>query len=309
MSIARELLLWASRSRALAGALRQRAFVARAVARFMPGEELSSALAAARGFAPLGIGTVLTKLGENVATGAEAEAVRDHYLDVLGQIADERLPAHVSVKLTQLGLDVDRELCERALRTLAERAAASGGFLWVDMEDSRYTDVTLDVFGRVSAAWPSVGVCLQAYLRRTPGDLDALLSRRSPPAIRLVKGAYAEPPAAAFPRKRDVDAAYFTLAQRLLERAAQGAARPVFGTHDMRLVERIRARALALRVPSGGYELHLLYGIREDDQRSLAAAGERVRVLVSYGSAWFAWYMRRLAERPANVWFVVRNLI
>jgi len=311
VSIARELLLWASRSRALAGALRQRAFVARAVARFMPGEELSAALAAARRFAPLGIGAVLTKLGENVATGAEAEVVRDHYLDVLGQIADERLPAHVSVKLTQLGLDVDRELCEHALRALAERATALGGFLWVDMEDSRYTDVTLDLFRRVRAGSPSVGVCLQAYLRRTPGDLDALLSRRSPtpPAIRLVKGAYAEPPAAAFPRKRDVDAAYFTLAVRLLERAAQGAARPVFGTHDMRLVERIRASARALRVPSGGYELHLLYGIREDDQRSLAAAGDRVRVLVSYGSAWFAWYMRRLAERPANVWFVVRNLI
>ncbi len=307
MSAARELLLWTSRSRRLAGLLRHRAFVARAVARFMPGEEFSDAVAAARRFAPLGIGTVFTKLGENITTLAEAEAVRDHYLEVLGRIADEALPSQVSVKLTQLGLDVDPAWCGRAVGALAERAAASGGILWIDMEDSHYTDATLDMFRRVRAATPGVGVCLQAYLRRTPADLESLLPLR--PAIRLVKGAYAEPPAVAFPRKQDVDAAYFALATRLLEQAARGAARPVFGTHDMRLVARIGARARELGVPRGTSEYHLLYGIRESDQRALATAGETVRVLISYGSAWFAWYMRRLAERPANVWFVVKNLI
>jgi proline dehydrogenase len=307
VSVARDLLLWASRSPALARNLRHRAFVGRAVARFMPGEEFADALAAARRFAPAGIGTVFTKLGENISTLAEAEAVRDHYLDVLGRIADQRLDAQVSVKLTQLGLDVDRDWCERAVGALAERAAAAGGLLWIDMEDSHYTDVTLDVFRRARAATPDVGVCLQAYLRRTPGDLDSLLPLR--PAIRLVKGAYAEPPAAAFPRKADVDAAYFRLAERLLERAAHGAARPVFGTHDMRLVARIGERAGALGVAPSGYEHHLLYGIREAEQRALAAAGKRVRVLISYGSAWFAWYMRRLAERPANVWFALRMMV
>ncbi len=273
----------------------------------MPGEEFPAAVRAAQRFASLGIGTVFTKLGENVSTLAEAEAVRDHYLDVLAQIAADRLPAHISVKLTQLGLDVDRGWCERAVGALAERADGSGGFVWIDMEDSHYTDVTLDVFRRVRAACASVGVCLQAYLHRTPGDVEALLPLR--PAIRLVKGAYAEPPAVALPRKADLDAAYFALADRLLQGAARGEARPVLGTHDMRLVGRLRARARELGVAPGGYELHLLYGIRADDQRSLAAAGERIRVLISYGSAWFAWYMRRLAERPANVWFVLRNLI
>lgn len=306
MSVARDVLLWASRSRRLAGLLRHRAFVGRAVARFMPGEEFEAAVAAARRFAPSGIGTVFTKLGENVTTLAEAEAVRDHYLEVLGQIAGQALPAHVSVKLTQLGLDVDRAWCEAALRTLASRADATRGFLWIDMEDSSYTDVTLDLYRRVRAATPNVGVCLQAYLRRTPADVESLLPLE--PAIRLVKGAYAEPPGAAYPRKADVDAAYFALAETLLARAARGAALPVFGTHDMRLVARIRARATGLDVPADRFEHHLLYGIREADQRALAAAGAKVRVLISYGAAWFAWYMRRLAERPANVWFAVRMM-
>jgi proline dehydrogenase len=307
VSIARSLLLYASRSQRLAAALRNRRFVGRAVNRFMPGEEFSAALAAARRFADAGIGTVLTQLGENVATLAEAESVQRHYLDALRDIRQAALPAQISVKLTQLGLEVDRAACELALRSLVAGAAETGSTLWIDMEDSSYTDVTLDVFRRVRSEWPNVGVCLQAYLRRTPADLESLLPLE--PAIRLVKGAYAEPPAVAFPRKRDVDAAYYALAGRLLERAAGGKANPVFGTHDMRLVGRIRARAAELGVPPRGCEFHLLYGIRERDQRALAAEGEAVRVLVSYGSAWFAWYMRRLAERPANVWFVLKNLI
>ena len=306
MSLTRRLLLYASRSRRLAAALRTRRFVGRAVARFMPGEELAAALQAARRFAGDGIGTVLTQLGENVTTLAEAEAVRRHYLDVLQDVGRAALPAQVSVKLTQLGLDVNRDACEHALRALAARSAEHGALLWIDMEDSHYTDVTLDLFRKVRADLPNVGVCLQAYLRRTPADLAALLPLE--PAIRLVKGAYAETPAVAYPRKRDVDQAYFALASQLLERAARGAARPVFGTHDMALVARLRARAAELGVPPGAREFHLLYGIREKDQRALAAEGETVRVLISYGSAWFAWYMRRLAERPANLWFVLKNL-
>lgn len=307
LSIARSLLLYASRSQRLAAVLRNRRFVGRAVGRFMPGEDFSAALDAARRFAGAGIGTVLTKLGENVTTLAEAESVQRHYLEALRDIHQAALPAQISVKLTQLGLDVDRAACERALRSLVAGAAEGGSTLWIDMEDSSYTDVTLEVFRRVRSERPNVGLCLQAYLRRTPADLEALLPLE--PAIRLVKGAYAEPAAVAFPSKRDVDAAYYALAGRLLEQAARGKAKPVFGTHDMRLVGRIRARAADLGVPLRGCEYHLLYGIRERDQRALAAEGEVVRVLVSYGSAWFAWYMRRLAERPANVWFVLKNLI
>jgi len=306
VSIARNLLLYASRSQRLAAMLRHRRFVGRAVGRFMPGEELTAALEAARRLADAGIATVLTKLGENVTTLAEAESVHRHYLDVLQDIRQAALPAQVSVKLTQLGLDVDRGACERALRSLVARAAASGSILWIDMEDSHYTDVTLDLFRKVRAERANVGVCLQAYLRRTPADLASLLPLE--PAIRLVKGAYAEPAAVAYPKKRDVDAAYFALAGQLLERAVHGTAKPVFGTHDMALVARLRARAAELRVPPRACEFHLLYGIREKDQRALTAEGEAVRVLISYGSAWFAWYMRRLAERPANVWFVLKNL-
>jgi len=307
MSLARRLLLRASRSAWLARQLRARAFFQRAVRRFMPGEDLSAALEAAAALAEAGIGTVLTQLGEQVTNRSEAAGVRDHYLDVLDRIRERGLPAEISVKLTHLGLDVNPKACLQDLLALAARAAEAGSFLWIDMEESRYVDGTLELFQAVRAAHPGVGVCLQAYLHRTPADLEALLPLA--PAIRLVKGAYNEPRAVAYPNKGDVNAAYLALAGRLLERAAQDAARPVFGTHDHGLIDRVRERALALGVAPGAYEVHMLYGIRTARQRALVRDGVPVRVLISYGTHWFPWYMRRLAERPANVWFVVRNLI
>jgi len=305
MSLARSLLLRASRSPWLAEQFRKRSFARRAVRRFMPGEDLPATLDASSELATEGIGTVLTQLGEQVRSGAEAEAVRDHYLMVIDQIRDRFLPSHVSVKLTHLGLDVGREACVRHVLTLAAKAREEGCFLWIDMEESRYVDATLDIYRRARAEGAGVGVCLQAYLRRTPQDLGALLPLS--PSIRLVKGAYNEPGDVALPRKKDVDAQYFTLAVRLLDAAAAGRATAVFGTHDLRLVDRIREQA-GVRNAAERYEVHMLYGIRTDAQRQLAAAGVKVRVLISYGSHWFAWYMRRLAERPANVWFVVRSL-
>ena len=307
MSLARNLLLRASRSPFLARQLRERRFFQRAVRRFMPGETLDAALDATASFAKFGIGSVLTELGEQVTSRAEAEAVRQHYAGVLERIRKRELPAHVSVKLTHLGLEADRAACLRDVLKLAERAAAARSFLWIDMEESRYVDATLDVYRRAKAEWPNVGVCLQAYLRRTAADLDSLFPLA--PAIRLVKGAYNEPASLAFPRKRDVDEHYFTLAVRLLTEAARQRAKPVFGTHDLTLIQTIRGAAAAQRLDAASYEFHLLYGIRADEQRRLAAEGAKVRVLISYGSAWFAWYMRRLAERPANVWFVLRNLV
>ena len=192
------------------------------------------------------------------------------------------------------------------IHALAKRAGESGSWLWIDMEESRYVDATLETFRRVRQEHRRVGIALQAYLRRTPGDLDSLLPLD--PAIRLVKGAYNEPPDIALPVKRDVDEQYFTLASRLLERIPRGA-RPVFGTHDLKLVARIRARAEALRLEPKAAEFHMLYGIGARDQQALAKGGAAVRVLISYGTAWFAWYLRRLAERPANVWFVLRNIV
>ncbi len=305
MSLARRLLLRASRSDWLAGQLRRRSFVRRAVRRFLPGEDLADALAAAADCAGRGIGSVLTQLGEQVRSPAEADAVRDHYLGVLDRIRQRSLPGQLSVKLTHLGLDADRQACIARVQALAARADATGSFLWIDMEESRYTDATLEVFRQVRTGRVNVGVCLQAYLRRTPADLAALLPLR--PAIRLVKGAYNEPADIALPRKADVDASYLALAEQLLG-AARNGARAVCGTHDFRLIERIRARAGELKLPPEACEFHLLYGIRTAEQHALAAAGAKVRVLISYGVAWFAWYMRRLAERPANVWFVVRSL-
>lgn len=305
MSIARNLLLWGSRNRWLADQAGRRAFVQRAVRRFMPGEELESALSAAQALATSGIGSVLTELGENVTTLEDAKAVTDHYAMVLGHIAERKLPAQISIKLTHMGLDLDPEAARRDTVRLAQIAARTGETVWIDMEDSSYTDVTLDLFRRVRETETNVGLCLQAYLYRTAKDLESLLPLT--PRIRLVKGAYNEPGTVAFPRKRDVDANYLTLARVLLTQAHE--ASPVFGTHDMRIVHEIGRLAGEMHLPADAYEIHMLYGIGRDHQRELAAAGHRVRVLISYGSAWFPWYMRRLAERPANVWFVMRSLV
>lgn len=306
MSLARSALLRASRSHWLADQFRRRSFGRRAVRRFMPGEDVGSALDAAATFAASGMGSVVTALGERVATRDEADAVRRHYLDVLDRIAARSLPTHVSVKLTHLGLDVDRELCTDAVRALAARAAAVGTRLFIDIEESHYVDATLALYHRVLAEHPGVGVCLQAYLRRTPDDLDAVLAAGG--SVRLVKGAYREPPSVAFPRKADTDAAYFALAQRMLAAATAPRAQ-VFGTHDLALLERIRAHAAAQRVARDAWEVHMLYGIRSAEQRALAASGVTMRVLISYGTNWFPWYVRRLAERPANVWFVVKSIV
>jgi len=311
MSLARRLLLSASRSAWLARTLRQRPFFSRAVRRFMPGEDLPAALDAAAGLAQAGLGSVLTHLGEQVTSRDEADGVRDQYQRVLDEIRRRELPAEISVKLTHLGLELDPRACLQHLLALATRAADARSFLWIDMEESRYVDATLELYRAVRAAHPGVGVCLQAYLRRTPADLEILGPLA--PAVRLVKGAYNESPAAAFPKKRDVDAAYGALGARLLDLAARNGARAVFGTHDLGLIARLRDRALGLGLTggggAGGYEVHMLYGIRAAAQRALALEGVAVRVLISYGTHWFPWYMRRLAERPANVWFVVRHLL
>jgi proline dehydrogenase len=306
MSIVRSVLLRASRSTWLAEQFRRRAFARRAVRRFMPGEEVGSALDAAATFSSERMGTVLTALGERVSSRAEAEAVRNHYMEVLNAISARNLPAQISVKLTHLGLDIDRETCADGLRLLATRAEQTGSFLWIDIEESSYVDATIDLFRRTRAAHERVGLCLQAYLRRTPSDIESLMPLK--PAIRLVKGAYREPPEIAYPKKRDTDAAYFAIAEQLLTAATQRRAFPVFGTHDLALIDRIRKRAGALGVGRDACEIHMLYGIKTADQRALRDQGVAVRVLISYGSHWFPWYVRRLAERPANVWFVARSL-
>lgn len=306
-SLARSLLLQAANSPWLARQMSNRAFARRAVRRFMPGEDLEDALAAARKLADQKLGTLVTQLGENLTRPEEAVTVRDHYLHVLERIRERGLPTEISVKPTQLGLDLSAASCRAHVLALADRAQATGITLWLDMEDSRYVDRTLELYRAVLERHPAGGLALQAYLRRTPADLEALLPLR--PTIRLVKGAYAEPSAIAFPAKRETDLAYFALGRRLLEAAARGEAKPIFGTHDPLLIERLVATAGELGVADGRYEIHMLYGIATDRQQALVREGRVVRTLISYGHAWFKWYLRRLAERPANVWFVLRSVV
>ncbi|HKQ56851.1 MAG TPA: proline dehydrogenase family protein [Candidatus Eisenbacteria bacterium] len=303
----RRVFLWASENEWCRRRLPRYGFVRSAVKRFMPGEDVASALAATTSLNASGMGTVLTLLGENVRDQADTAAVVKHYIEVMEAIATQRLDAEVSVKLTHLGLDLAPGIAEANLKRIASRAAELGQDVAVDMEGSPYTERTLALFRCVRAAHPNVGLCLQAYLKRTPADLESLLPLH--PMIRLVKGAYAEPEAIAYPGKADVDAQFVKLAHRLLEakQAAPGT-RVIFGTHDRRLIADLQRWAESRGIARDGYEFHLLYGIGRDDQLQLARAGYHVRVLISYGAAWFPWYMRRLAERPANVWFVVKSL-
>jgi len=196
----------------------------------------------------------------------------------------------------------------RVLEEIATRAAAYASCVWVDMEGSPYTQATLDLYERVHAAHANTGLCIQAYLRRTAADLEGLLAGAAgAPRLRLVKGAYAEPATLAFARKSEVDASYLSLADRMLEAAGGGGARLIFGTHDLGTIQRICERAAARGVARGAFEFQMLYGIQREEQVRLAAQGYPTRVLISYGPAWFPWYMRRLAERPANLGFVLRN--
>jgi proline dehydrogenase len=281
------------------------AFVKRAVRRFMPGEEADAALAAAERLAGTGITAIVTRLGENLEDIDQATAVRDHYLGVYDKIARRGLECWVSVKLTQLGLDLDPDYTAECLEILAKKAQEHDNMLWVDMEASDYVEATLDLFRGLKTRHDNLGLCLQSYLYRTPDDLEDLVGLNTP--IRLVKGAYAEPPDLAFPDKADVDQSYYDLAVSLLDHSRQGGAVPGIATHDEVMVDRIDAVAKNGEPPAP-YEVQMLYGIASGTQRRWARAGRRVRVLISYGEAWYPWYMRRLAERPANVGFVMRSM-
>jgi proline dehydrogenase len=307
MSLMRSVLLAGAES----GWLRERAmrapFVRRSVSRFMPGESMAEALEASRRQeAERGTGTILTHLGENLASLDEAEVVTRHYLELLDRVHAAGLNAQVSVKLTQLGLDLGADACAANLEALVDRAEARGNMLWIDMESSKYVDPTLELYRRVRRRSARTGVCLQSYLRRTSADLETLLPLA--PAIRLVKGAYREAADVAFPKKSDVDENYFRLASRMLRPDVLRGTLLAIGTHDARLIERLRA-AIAERGPEApAHEFEMLYGIQRALQARLVSERAPLRVLISYGEFWFPWYMRRLAERPANVLFVAKSL-
>jgi proline dehydrogenase len=304
----RSILLWMARNQWLRERLPKLPFARRAVRRFMPGEDAESALAAAAGFAADGIAVMFTRLGENVTKVEEGDAVAEHYLGLLDTIAERGIDGEVSVKLTQLGYDLDRDRALAHCQRLAERAAAQGRTFWVDMEGSDYVEGTLELYGRLHASNPNTGICLQAYLHRTAEDVQRLLP--TDPAIRLVKGAYAEKASIAYQKRQDVDANYVALAVAMLDGLVAGRRVTIgLGTHDVRLIEQIAEHAAARGLDRTAFEVEMLYGIRSGEQRRLAREGYRVRDLIAYGEAWYPWYMRRLAERPANVLFALRQLL
>jgi proline dehydrogenase len=306
MSLLRSVFLKASESTWLRDRATGYGFMRRSAARFLPGERLEEAIAAASRLAENGVFPVFTRVGENVTARAEAEAVTQHYVNALQQIHDSGLHGEISLKLTQLGLDLGAELCRDNLMRIVESSPATAT-VWVDMEHSPYVDVTLEIFLRVHNQHRHTGLCVQAYLFRTEKDLGVLI--RAGASVRLVKGAYNEPPEIAFAEKSDVDANFLRLAQMLLAPEARSAGvRAALATHDRRLIATISEWGAAQGILNKEIEFQMLYGIQRAEQIRLAQQGYRSGALVSYGSYWFPWFMRRLAERPANALFVARNL-
>jgi proline dehydrogenase len=301
----RQLLLWSAQNRWLAAHVPRWAFARRAVSKFLPGEDFDSALKAAVEFNAQGIGAIFTRLGENVTDLDQARAEVEHYEQALAASAE--IQAEISVKPTHFGLDVDPAAAYANLQRLAEAAGKTKRFLWIDMEGSAYTEPTIELYTRLHSQYPNTGICLQAYLRRTAADIAKLLPLK--PAIRLVKGAYSEPPDIAYRAKRDVDGSFLALCTFVLSSVKGGGVRLVLGTHDVELIAHAWRFADALGMDRSQIEVNMLYGIRTDEQIRLKSEGFAVKCLIAYGDAWYAWYLRRLAERPANVLFAARQLL
>jgi proline dehydrogenase len=272
--------------------------------RFVAGETLDHAVRAIRALNQQGIMATVDHLGENVTDSRAAVAAADVYLEILDRIHAERLNSNVSLKLTQMGLDIDEELCYRNVARICEHAKELNNFVRIDMESSAYTERTLNIFRRLwhEAGYRNVGVVLQAYLYRTENDVREM--NRIGARVRLCKGAYNEPPTVAFPRKADVDANFARLTRLLLTEGNY----PAIATHDERLINYTKRFAAAKGIAASRFEFQMLYGIRRELQLELVRQGYNMRVYVPYGTEWYPYFMRRLAERPANVVFVVSSL-
>jgi proline dehydrogenase len=271
--------------------------------RFVAGEELGDAVAAIRQLNRKQIRASFDHLGESISSEAETRAEVREYIAVLEAISDNALDSNVSVKLTQLGLDISPELCYENTRTIVEAAARHHNFVRIDMEDSTKTDATLNLFRRLRGEFDNVGIVVQSYLYRTEKDIDELLALGA--RIRLCKGAYKEPASVAFQDKGDVDANYVKLMKKLLVSGIYHG----IATHDEKMIEATRQFVSESNIAADQYEFQMLYGVRRDLQDKLVSEGYRMRVYVPYGQYWYPYFMRRLAERPANVWFVMKNMM
>ena len=281
-------------------------------ARFVAGETLDSALDVVTGLEADGFRVTLDFLGESVTDREEAERATETYESAFARMAARGSASTMSLKPTQLGLDLDADLCAANVRRIVEAASATGSFVRIDMEGSRHTQATLDVFRRVFPGHRNVGVVIQAYLHRSERDVDDLLAEGAP--VRLCKGAYQEPHSIAYRRSEDVDANFVHLMRRLLDggrdRAPVGGVPPVaIATHDDAMIEATRAHVESRAIPIDSFEFQMLFGVRTDAQKRLLEGGYNVRIYVPYGTEWYPYFMRRMAERPANLWFVTRAIL
>jgi proline dehydrogenase len=301
--LVRELIFWLSKKPAVTQAIARRGMKSGFARRFVPGETLAEALGVAEEICRTGRKISLNQLGESVKTPEEAHAAQDSYITMLRELSSRRIDGNISIKLTQLGLEQSRDICETLTMEIARTAKELGLTVEMDMEGSALTDVTIEIFESICGRFDNVGMAIQAYLFRTEKDLERLA--RFHPKIRLVKGAYREPAKIAHQGKKNVDASY----HRLIDRLLAGDFFPIFATHDPAMVEHVQNTVRQRGYPADRYEFEMLYGIRRDLQEQIHAAGQPLRVYIPFGSQWCPYFMRRLSERPANCLFVLRSLI
>ena len=302
--IGRTLLLQLANSKSVETFVRKNGMSAKAARRFVAGETIEETIDPVRALNAEGISASLDFLGESVTTEDEVAVIVDTYLRLFQSIRQQNLNANVSVKLTALGLDIDNDLCYRNMVRLLN-AAGPDQFVRIDMEGTPYTQRTLDLFYRLwnaPEAFRNVGVVIQSYLRRSADDIEELIKVGA--RVRLCKGAYKEPPELAFPHNSDVEANYIVLMQRLVMDGNY----PGIATHDEKMIAATRKYTMENAIAAERYEFQMLYGIRRDLQLQLVKGGHRMRVYIPFGTHWYPYMMRRLAERPANVWFVLKNM-
>jgi proline dehydrogenase len=301
----RQGLLWLSERQGVFNFVRSNGLARRFASRFVAGESIEEGVEAARELGRRGITASLDLLGESVTVETEAVAARDQYLRMLERMAASGTEVNVSVKLTQMGLDISETLCEANMVAILEKAAALHGFVRLDMEGSEYTQRTLDFFRRrlFDRFGAHCGVVIQSMLRRSERDIEDLIGMKA--RVRLCKGAYLEPPAVAFAEKADVDKSYV----RLMERLLLAGNYPGLATHDEAIIAHARSFVRRHDIGSDRFEFQMLYGVRRDLQEKLRQAGHRLRVYIPFGTQWYPYLMRRLAERPANIAFVLGNIV
>jgi len=301
----RKGLLWLSEQPKIFNFVRKNPLARKFASRFVAGETVETAIEAVRTVNPKGITASLDLLGESVTQESEAASARDTYLGMLDRIAETRVNSNVSLKLTQMGFDISEDLCLANMRTILDKAKALNTFVRLDMEGSAYTQKTLDFFSqKLFGSYAAVtGVVIQSCLRRSPQDIDRLIAMKA--RVRLCKGAYLEPPAVAFPEKRDVDRSYVELMKRLMANGNY----PGIATHDERIITEAKDYAKREAIDPSRFEFQMLYGVRRDLQERLRRDGWNMRVYIPFGTQWYPYLMRRLAERPANIAFIMGSVV